>query len=224
MIYCLSSGLRLEEGSIIPKRSRLHCSNFANQLRLGIPTIRAFIAMDLDSKIKRSIQNIQEQLCQASCDINWVKPENVHLTLKFLGNIQEDKIPEIIQKLISLTGRFPPISSQLTHLGMFPDTTRPKVLWIGLTQEQTFQDLAAYIEQDLLSLGFLPENKKFHPHITIGRLKSTKGIQKLCLLTQDYSSFTSLKQTFDCLTFYKSILTSHGPVHEPLNKIKWIQK
>ena len=130
--------------------------------------IRAFIAVDLDDPVIEKVCNVVEILKSRITEIRWLRKENLHLTLKFLGNIAESQVEPITAALRHPLGLFSPCTISAKGLGVFPDFRRPKILWVGLTGDQLVQ-LAAEIESALMPLGFTPENRAFTPHLTIGR-------------------------------------------------------
>ena len=97
--------------------------------------IRSFIAVDLNPQIIEIIGNLQRDLKQIDCDIKWSKPSNTHLTLKFLGDVPEEKIPEIIEGLNDVCQNQPSITTSLMELGSFPNIARPRVIWLGLKDD-----------------------------------------------------------------------------------------
>jgi len=130
--------------------------------------IRAFIAVDLDDAVIEKVCSVVEILKPRITEIRWPRKENLHLTLKFLGNIAEAQVEPIAAALRRPLGLFSPCTISAKGLGVFPDFRRPKTLWVGLTGDQLVQ-LAAEIESALMPLGFTPENRAFTPHLTIGR-------------------------------------------------------
>ena len=130
--------------------------------------IRAFIAVDLDDPVIEKVCNVVAILKSRITEIRWLRKENLHLTLKFLGNIAESQVEPITAALRHPLGLFSPCTISAKGLGVFPDFRRPKILWVGLTGDQLVQ-LTAEIESALMPIGFTPENRAFTPHLTIGR-------------------------------------------------------
>jgi 2'-5' RNA ligase len=130
--------------------------------------IRAFIAIEIDPATVRRIAAAIEQLKPRSAGIRWVGAGNFHLTLKFLGNIDENKIEPIGAALADALRPFPRLTINAKGLGVFPNPKRPRVLWVGLVGSQLLS-LQAKVESALTPLGFAPEEKTFTPHLTIGR-------------------------------------------------------
>ncbi len=134
--------------------------------------MRCFIALGLPHEIENRLRSLMEQLKPLSQAVKWVTPENLHLTLKFLGEADEDKVPEIIGALRDATAGHKPFTLTAHGTGVFPNTSWPKVVWVGLGSEGVLPDLQSDIESAMEPLGFAPEKRAFSPHLTIGRIKA----------------------------------------------------
>lgn len=184
-------------------------------------TIRTFIAIELNEQVKRLIQQIQARLKPLGCDIGWVKPENVHLTLKFLGEIKTKLAPRITEAIESIAKNLPPVETTLTGIGFFPDARRPRVVWVGLND--TVGDiarLAQLLETALGDIGFKKENRGFKAHITIGRIRTQRNITVLTQEVPKISLPPGIRQSINQIILFKSTLTAQGPIYEPLSQIK----
>jgi 2'-5' RNA ligase len=134
--------------------------------------IRAFIAVTLDSKVIDKIAQASARLQGELVGLRWVAPANFHLTLKFLGSVDEAKVGTIRAALSEQLRLFPRFTINAKGLGVFPGPKRPRVLWVGLSGERLVP-LASTVETALQPLGFAPELRKFTPHLTIGRWRDT---------------------------------------------------
>jgi len=130
--------------------------------------IRAFIAVDLDPQVIERIYSAVDDLKARIPAIRWLPKTNLHLTLKFLGNVEETQIDPLIAVLQEQLRPFPRCTINAKGLGVFPDLRRPKILWVGLAGSGLIQ-LAAKVDLSLLPFGFAPEKRPFTPHLTIGR-------------------------------------------------------
>ncbi len=140
--------------------------------------IRTFVAVELEAPLRQALAQAQAALrarLQKSVPdirIQWVRPASIHLTLKFLGDIPEERVPEIQAALNRVAGLHTRFALDASELGVFPDARFPRVLWIGLTDRAgALQRLAADVEAALDATGFAPEPKPFHPHLTLARIK-----------------------------------------------------
>jgi 2'-5' RNA ligase len=130
--------------------------------------IRAFVAIEIAPQIIERISAVIEQLAPRIAGIRWVGAGNFHLTLKFLGNIDERQVEPIGAALAEALRPFPRLTINAKGLGVFPDPRRPRVMWVGLVGSQ-LSLLKAKVESALTPLGFAPEQRIFTPHLTIGR-------------------------------------------------------
>jgi 2'-5' RNA ligase len=182
--------------------------------------IRAFIAVDLDDPVIEKICNVVEILKSRITEIRWLRKENLHLTLKFLGNIAESQVEPIAAALRHPLGLFSPCTISAKGLGVFPDFRRPKILWVGLTGDQLVQ-LTAEIESALMPLGFTPENRAFTPHLTIGRWREgnrpAKNLrQKIGSLNDFEFGACAVRQ----IVLFQSVLKPEGASYSELRTIQ----
>lgn len=136
--------------------------------------MRAFIAVSIPDEVKRKLQEEIGRLSDLLRDdpVRWVRPEGVHLTLKFLGEISNKNLEEINQLLEREVKSHPFFSLRVGGFGCFPNCRRPRVLWIGITVEDgTLAQVQTAIEEKLVPLGFGKEGRLFHPHLTLGRVR-----------------------------------------------------
>jgi RNA 2',3'-cyclic 3'-phosphodiesterase len=133
-----------------------------------LAVIRAFIAVTLDAKVIDRIADASARLQRHIDGVRWVVPANFHLTLKFLGAVDEAMVEPIGAALGEQLRLFPRFTINAKGLGVFPGPKRPRVLWVGLTGDRLVT-LASLVESALQPLGFTPESRKFTPHLTIGR-------------------------------------------------------
>ena len=180
-------------------------------------TIRAFIAIELNDRVKETIRNFQGQLKPLDCDISWVKPENAHLTLKFLGDVKMKMIPAVTQTLADLCRELCPFDTTLTRPGVFPDLRHPRVVWLGLDDtEKKLARMAGSLETALGHIGFKKERRDFQAHITVGRIKSDKNIQRLSETLERYRPPAGITQNIGSICLYKSVLTGSGSIYSTL--------
>ncbi|MGQ9628137.1 MAG: RNA 2',3'-cyclic phosphodiesterase [Anaerolineae bacterium] len=144
--------------------------------------IRTFIAIELSQEIRAGLAEIQERLkAQAPPEaVRWVQPESIHLTLKFLGEVPAVKMESIRQALERAVGSVAPFSLSCGGLGCFPNPKRPRVIWVGV-EEKTgrLSWMQQAVEAALSPLGYRPEARPFHPHLTLGRVQSRVGAADL---------------------------------------------
>lgn len=136
--------------------------------------LRAFIAIELEEALHKELAKVQSLLKEKipPNQVRWVDPRNIHLTLKFLGQVPKARVPEVAAGLEKARQGIIPFSLAFAGLGCFPSQSNPRVIWVGC---QTFDDslnrLQAKIEEEMETLGFPRENRPFNPHLTLGRVK-----------------------------------------------------
>ncbi|MBN2097392.1 MAG: RNA 2',3'-cyclic phosphodiesterase [Candidatus Omnitrophica bacterium] len=181
-------------------------------------TIRAFIALELTAEIQKQLGQIQDELRKADADVKWVKPEGIHLTLKFLGNISLKMAEEIKPVIDQITKEQRAFPLSISQVGAFPKVEYPRVIWVGIEQgkDETVK-LAQSLEQRLIQLGFLPEQRRFSPHLTLGRVRSNQNRQQLKELLQTAKCPESTMPAEKVILF-KSTLTPQGAIYQPLHQ------
>lgn len=180
--------------------------------------IRSFIAFDLsnDSVVNR-IATAQKMIMQTNADVKLVEPKNIHVTVRFLGEIT----PEMVEKVYSAMKnvKFTPFNIQLTGLGVFPTINYPRVVWAGITDGAVqLKSIWEQLEPQLHDLGFKPEPEGFTPHLTIARVRSGANKQRLVDLVQRHENYDFGNIRGDCLKLKKSQLSPKGPVYTTLKE------
>ena len=182
--------------------------------------VRTFIAIKLTPEIISNISKVQEELKRSGAEVRWVKPENIHLTLKFLGHITKEELERV--KLITreALNPFMPFEVSISGLGAFPVIKHPRVIWAGIDKgKERLKEVASHIEESLAKIGFAKEKRTFSPHLTLGRAKSAKGRERL-ITALTRSEATNLgKISADKVSIMKSQLTPHGPIYTTLEEI-----
>ncbi len=181
--------------------------------------IRTFIALEIPGPVQRQVSGVEDQLRTAGARVRWVKEENIHLTLKFLGDLSEERVEQLASGVSEAVQGFPPFEISLASLGAFPGTRSPRVVWIGVVEgEETVAELQKRIEERLSGLGFPKEGRKFSPHITIGRVKSRRGTEELVSKLKEIS-FSSEPFRVEGVTIFGSKLTPEGPIYTKLKEV-----
>lgn len=182
--------------------------------------MRTFIAIELDKEIKKALSKIQDELKTTQADVKWVEPENIHLTIKFLGEVEENKIPRISQILKALSSQTKPFTIALSELGAFPGLKYPRVVWIGIAEGKTeLSKLAELIENVLVQVKFPKEKRGFSAHFTLGRFRSNKNKYVLCEKLNTIQ-VPGLRQEIKSVALFKSTLTPKGPLYEKISEEK----
>lgn len=144
------------------------------------PSLRCFVAVNLPSALKEKLGLIQEELRKTQADVSWVKAENIHLTLKFLGEIGEKRVEQVKEVLAKAVAIATPFEIQLEGLGVFPAMKAPRVIWVGAKETPpALVELQKAVDEGLAQIGFPKEGRKFSPHFTLGRVRSPRNIEAL---------------------------------------------
>ena len=182
--------------------------------------IRTFIAIELPEETRQKLAALQEQLKQSRAAVRWVRPSSIHLTLKFLGNVHPDQVENIAAAAALALGDETPISLCAGGIGAFPSVRKPRVIWVGLSGEvERLAKIQAGLESVLEPLGFAREGRGFRPHLTLGRVKDRRGLQRLVeamssLALPEFNSFDA-----DEIILYKSDLRPTGAIYTKLHRI-----
>jgi 2'-5' RNA ligase len=175
--------------------------------------MRAFIAFPLPLEIKEELKNIQDCLRECKLEAKWVEPINLHLTLKFLGEISSDKV-ETVKRIIQETAaRFTSLTINLIDFGFFPTPNNPRVFFIATDKEEILKGIADYLEDKLEKVGFKKEGR-FKSHITLARLKSKRNID--CILRKIKKITLSANILIRDIVLFKSTLKPSGPIYEEI--------
>jgi len=187
--------------------------------------IRSFIACELPETVKSSLVLIQKALqsVDPSC-AKWVDPNSIHLTLKFLGNVDVEKIESITKGLFEATQNVPPFQLELAGLGAFPNLRSVRVVWIGLKGDlDLLQKLQSQIEARISPLGFPPENRTFKPHLTLARVRETTSLMIRQSIGERLSQIKIERNSIiqvDSVSLMRSQLTRAGAVYSRLCSAK----
>jgi 2'-5' RNA ligase len=188
-------------------------------------TIRSFIAIELSDEVRTVLTDLQSRLkaIVPPNTVRWTAPQNVHLTLHFLGHMAADDVSKVTNVLPVVTSSVSPFSLTLQGLGCFPNPRRPSIVWVGISGEietlvKLYHELGEMLKQ---SIGFEPEKRPYSPHLTIGRVKKGIPPRRLNQLRQaleqeqaNVGQLTALKVTE--ISLIKSELTPTGPIYTPL--------
>ncbi|MCJ7605192.1 MAG: RNA 2',3'-cyclic phosphodiesterase [Dehalococcoidales bacterium] len=186
--------------------------------------IRAFIAIELPRDIKRTLSDIQSRLKSGSLTpVKWVEPQNLHLTLKFLGNTDAGKTDAILKAVTDGIGGARPFTVIIGGPGVFPNPRRPQVVWTGLTGDiQLLARLQQGIDSALAPLGFKAETRPFRPHLTIGRVRDSASPaerEDLGRLINTVAAAGGHAFAVDAVHLIRSRLTREGPVYTVLGSV-----
>ncbi len=184
--------------------------------------MRTFLALEISPAIRQSIASLLESLAQQvpNRTVRWVRPENVHLTLAFLGDFPAENVPHVQEAVQRATSETPPLPLSVGGLGAFPRPQAPRVIWIGV-QEPTggLSALEAQLEESLRQLGWEPPAEPFRPHLTLGRVRRgspRSDVEQLAALLQSAPSGDLGSMVASEVVVFRSDLTPAGAVYTRL--------
>lgn len=183
--------------------------------------IRAFIAVDLSPELQQALARLMQDLQQrmGQFPLRWVPPENIHLTLKFLGDISVRNLRLIQEMLAREAALYPPFEFSAGTLGAFPNTRHPRVIWVGIQAPRVLYNLQESIERVMARLGYPPDTRPFLPHLTLARISRTaraEDIRALGLLLRKEQVGYLGSTRVDEIHLYQSDLRPTGAVYTRL--------
>ena len=189
-----------------------------------MPVLRLFIATDISDEQRDAtlalMENLRKGIQFTRAHPKWVGPESLHVTLKFLGGVEEERVDGIIQAVECKLLDRAPFEFSLKGLGVFPTEREPKVLWLGVDQgKRDLMELAQRLESALYPIGFAPELRAFHPHLTLARVKALSGAEAMMDVVNSHRrSAPDGSSRVDHVVLYRSELRPEGAVYTALHR------
>jgi 2'-5' RNA ligase len=181
--------------------------------------LRLFIAFDSPPEVKSMAGEIQDRLRQAQADVSWERQEKLHCTIKFLGNTASELLPSVVGALTDIGRANPPFTVRYQGAGCFPDNRDLRILWLGIENpDGRLNSLFRGIDSAMAGLGYVPEKRQFHPHLTLGRVRSRRNQVDLLRLLENVT-FDGTITAVDEILLIKSELKPAGSVY---TKIKFV--
>jgi RNA 2',3'-cyclic 3'-phosphodiesterase len=181
--------------------------------------MRTFIAIEFSEEIKDTLSQAEAHLKYSGVDVKWVEKENIHLTIKFLGEVDEKKLEEIKTALDIIGSQTKPFDSTIKDLGVFPKIEYPRVIWAGIDKGALeLKALSEKVDTALSKLGFEKEVRPFVAHLTIGRVRSPKNKEKLKEKMAAYKLPEIPPHRIDSILLFQSTLTPKGSIYTKLHE------
>jgi 2'-5' RNA ligase len=184
--------------------------------------MRLFVAIELPPKARDAIAKVAASLRPESPGARWSRPEAMHVTLKFLGQTDEQKIPNVkatLEQIVSAE----PVSLRFRGVGFFPDENRPRVLWCGVEPTPNLSAMTSAIKKCLQLLGFEPENRPYVPHVTLARLNSARNVEKLVRAAAPLKSYDFGATRESQFHLFESVLESSGSEYKKLATFPFVK-
>ena len=186
---------------------------------ITIMVFRCFIAIEIPETIRKSVGDIIEILKKSGSDVKWVKPENIHITIQFLGETEESLIAAIKESLEKILAPHHPFYIKITDAGCFPDGRRPRIIWVGMEESQNLIRLYKDVANGMTRFGYQKEERAFTPHITIGRVKSQRNMGELLKRLDEFKGRSIAEFEVQKITLMKSELKPSGAKYYSLAEI-----
>jgi 2'-5' RNA ligase len=189
-----------------------------------VDVLRVFIAIDIEDPLVVSrLERLKEAVVATGVPMKPVETENLHLTLRFIGEVPRGLVEEIKREVLARLV-FEPFDMELVGLGAFPSPARPRVVWVGVRGgAEELRRLRGEIEAGLRRLGVRPEQQEFHPHVTLARIKGSRNIQALVKLLAEMSDYEVGRVRVTSVRLKKSTLTRSGPIYETLAEVRGVE-
>lgn len=183
--------------------------------------MRTFISVELPDEVRKNIAELIIELKTVDAAVKWVEAQNLHITLKFLGWVEDRKIDnmmELTSKAVAGMGSF---KAKFEGMGTFPPGKSPRVVWVGVSEGgDKLIKLASSLEETLSNAGYRSEKREFNSHVTIGRIKESNGVDKLKEKIESLKDVKFGEAWVDSISIMKSTLTPKGPIYERIKEVK----
>ncbi len=181
-------------------------------------TLRAFIAVDFEAR--PALLGFLRELTSCGARLRVVPPENLHITLKFLGNTEEGMVQHVVDALEQSTEGVSAFTVSLTGTGAFPNQKSPRVVWVGVRDGDPLVTVARRLEERLQGLGFPREKRRFSPHLTVARVKGRQGKEDLSRVMSEYRDTEFGSQDVEAVVLKKSELRPTGAVYSEVALVR----
>ena len=185
--------------------------------------IRTFIAFETPEDVRNEVRQAQMKLIASGAEVRWESHDKFHITVKFLGNVEERSLPAVLSTINSIAGRFTAFQVVYENLGCFPTARSPRVIWIGCRNDDgTLASMKKELDGALEPLGFEIEDRDFRPHLTLGRVKGQRKIEDLISMVKNIN-FGPRTAMIDSIIVVKSDLRPGGSLYTSLQRTRLLQ-
>lgn len=182
-------------------------------------TIRSFIAFDINNEsVLQRFAEVQGLLVKTGADLKLVEPRNIHITLRFLGDVSVNMVDSILEGMKKVS--FSAFDCEIHGLGVFPDLRYTRVVWAGMRKgADGLKDVSEQLEPHIRQLGFRADSRGFSPHLTLARVRTGRNKAELARMIQELGEYDFGVVKADCLRLKKSVLTPKGPIYSTLREV-----
>lgn len=190
-------------------------------MREGQKPVRTFVAVVLPQDVKQAIGSVESQFRKSAPRVRWVSPENLHITLKFLGNVDADRLSDVEAAVREAVKGLKPFRLEFRGAGAFPNQKKPRVIWIGIEGEVSLlSEAAERVDKALVDIGFEAEDRPFRGHVTIGRCRDIRDGAGVSDALRDVGALELGSMNVDRVIVMKSDLRPEGPIYSEIAEIK----
>lgn len=186
-------------------------------------SVRLFVCIELTDNARSELMRVLGLVGSIRAPVRWVAHMNLHLTLKFLGSIRSDVVTEVSRSIRAVALGTPLFTMRLAGTGAFPNWNRPRVFWVGAQGDEALLNLQSNIDDTLISIGFAPEARVYNPHITIGRVKASGGVERVVDLLKEHVDDEFGEVLVRHVTLMRSELTPGGTKYLALERFRFIR-
>jgi len=185
-------------------------------------TVRTFVAVEINTAVRQRAGELIDAFRAAPADVKWVDAPNMHLTLKFLGDVSVSETVAVCRAVQRGAAEVEPFELEVRGAGAFPSAQRPRTVWLGVGEgEPAMAVLHRQIEDALKKLGYRPEHRRFHSHLTLGRIRrGGPGVAQLGELIEQHADFLAGRVQVSQVVVFSSQLDRAGPMYEVLGRAK----
>lgn len=185
--------------------------------------VRLFVAVEITEEIQKRLSAFQNALKKAGADVSWVAPENLHITLKFIGALDEEKIESITAIIKEAMAHIKPFDLHYRGVGTFPTEKKPRVVFADVIDERgVLAQIHERLDNQFVALGVEHEGRKFSAHLTVGRIKTLRNVRRLAEKLDSYHEFDFGSEHVTQVALMKSDLLPDGPVYTKLQSIELV--
>ena len=183
--------------------------------------IRTFVAIPVSPEVQKRAADLIKRLSASDANVNWVHPDRLHMTLKFLGDVPNTEVSQVCQAVARAAANRRPFTVKYEGVGVFPNRDRPRVMWIGVKDGmEPLTDLQESVDQNLRTLGFPPERRRFHAHLTVGRLRRSVASKALRDLIDQNEGYSAGIANVSELLVMASFLDKSGPTYDVMARFQ----
>lgn len=185
--------------------------------------VRIFVAVEITGEIRKKLAEFQDELKKVDADVGWVAPENLHITLKFIGHIDEEKIETVTGIIKDALTHIKPFDLRYAGVGTFPTEKNPRVIFADVIDTGgVLAKIHERLDNQLMAVGVEHEDRKFEAHLTVGRIKTRRNVRRLIEHLNSYNGFDFGSEHVAQVVLMKSDLSPEGPIYTKLHSVDLI--